>query len=124
MAIGAISGTTTQMTPFPASFNVLMAKPETDPVLDIGERPTRRIHESCCEYTRVEAVFGRTAAHNVGRGYREPATACRRILPRVDQGSGHTTTHLLSRRQSPILHLHAVSLGATSYPSGIRVGRQ
>ena len=112
------------MAPFPASFGDLMAEPETDPVLDIGERSTRRIHESRCEYTRVEAVFGRTAAHNVGKGHREPATACGRIFPWVDQGSGHTTTHLLSRRQSPILRLHAVSLGATSHRSGSRVGRQ
>ena len=89
------------MAPFSASFDVLMAKPETDPVIDIGERPTRRIHESCYEYTRVEAVFGRTAAaHIVGKDYREPATAGKRILPRVDRGSGHTTTRLLSRRQS------------------------
>ena len=117
-AVGAVSDAKRfgiRTTPFPASFDILMAKPATDPVLDISERPTRRIHESCCEYTRVEAVFGHTAAHDVGKGYREPATACRRILPRVDRGGGHTTTHLLSRRQSPILHLHAVSLGATSH---------
>ena len=33
------------------------------------------------------------------------------FIPRVGRGSCHTTTHHRSRRQSPTLYLHVVSLG-------------
>ena len=33
------------------------------------------------------------------------------FVPRVGRGSRHTTTHHPSRRQSPTLYLHVVSLG-------------
>ena len=41
------------------------------------------------------------------------------IVPRVDWSSGHTASHHRSRRQSPTLHLHAVSLDATPRQLGV-----
>ena len=35
------------------------------------------------------------------------------FVPRVGRGSCHTTTHHRSRRRSPTLYLHVVSLGVS-----------
>lgn len=46
---------------------VAEAETETDPSHEIGGRLWEQSRELCCECLKVEAVFGRTAAHDVGK---------------------------------------------------------
>ena len=109
-----------------ASLFFVVSEAGDRPGLGTGERLIRTIHESCCECTKGGGdLRTHDGPKRRGRLFVSLRQLVDWIVPRVNQGSGHNTTHQRSWRPSPTLHLHAVSPGATlrQLRDGSRVGR-